>query len=298
MDRVGRLRQSYRLLGVDANASAADLRAAYLSLLKRYHPDCTPPGADRRLASDYTAALNVAYAALLEHRARSAPITHSAAGVGSQRSNAIVACRTETRADSPVRNEAGLPDRRTNRVLAWAAAIALAIFLLAQIRVVSTTAPGGGRGALARSDPVQRLPVLPYRRAAAAVVDRAVATPADKAAIESQACFGQLADGGPESAAVSCIVFDDAILLSQGEKQQSEYFQANWVRTRHLGALSLWNADNLSNLEELNNLTAALLLERLEARRAAQSADDQGPDHMAAALNATRPMSRNGINVP
>lgn len=48
------MRDAYRILGVEPAAGEAEIRAAYLTLMKRYHPD--QPGADEERAKEIAAA--------------------------------------------------------------------------------------------------------------------------------------------------------------------------------------------------------------------------------------------------
>jgi len=54
----------YELLGIAPGAAAKEMRVAYLSLARRWHPDRFQPGPERMWAEDKMIAINQAYAEL------------------------------------------------------------------------------------------------------------------------------------------------------------------------------------------------------------------------------------------
>jgi DnaJ like chaperone protein len=65
-DPVGPSRRPHEVLGVDADASAEEIRAAYQALIQQYHPDrVADMGHEvRDVAEQKTKEINAAYAAL------------------------------------------------------------------------------------------------------------------------------------------------------------------------------------------------------------------------------------------
>ena len=60
----------YKVLGVKENATAKDIKAAYMTLIKKYHPDVCR--GDKVLSEKMTAKVNVAYTILGKDLKRSA----------------------------------------------------------------------------------------------------------------------------------------------------------------------------------------------------------------------------------
>jgi curved DNA-binding protein CbpA len=61
-DRLEAMRQQdpYELLGVNRNANKQELRAAYLNIIKRYHPDSNTDFL-KPYATEYVKIINLAY---------------------------------------------------------------------------------------------------------------------------------------------------------------------------------------------------------------------------------------------
>jgi molecular chaperone DnaJ len=64
------MRTPEEILGIPAASGVADIRNAYRSLARRWHPDRFAPGPERAWASDHMAEINGAYQALMK-KARS-----------------------------------------------------------------------------------------------------------------------------------------------------------------------------------------------------------------------------------
>ena len=60
----------YDLLGVDRGATTAEIRTAYIELMKRHHPDISPGATEGSEAFGSVADLNAAFAVLRDHRKR------------------------------------------------------------------------------------------------------------------------------------------------------------------------------------------------------------------------------------
>jgi preprotein translocase subunit Sec63 len=66
----GRGQTHYEVLGVNQAASAAEIRAAYLALVERYHPDRHDGNALADLATEKLASINAAYEILSDPKRR------------------------------------------------------------------------------------------------------------------------------------------------------------------------------------------------------------------------------------
>jgi len=103
-------------------------------------------------------------------------------------------------------------------------------------------------------------------------VKAAISLSIDQAIDVSRNCFHDAADHEKPQAASLCIIFDNAFLIwafriDDGGSPPS-YFQLWSSRTRHLDALSKWDADNEMVLEQLRALPMREILVQIHATQA------------------------------
>ena len=133
----GRIRTAYELLGVAPTASGAQIRAAYLELIARYHPDRHAGHPLAGLAADRAAELNEAYRILSDPGRRA---VHD---------EDIRLAATTASARSRVAREAG-----ALVILLRALAIGVALVLVVRLAPILWRAIGGLIGAPSRGWPV------------------------------------------------------------------------------------------------------------------------------------------------
>ena len=250
----------YQTLGVDPSASAQEIRAAYLALIKRHHPDAQRhPQAQEDVR---VRELNLAYAVLRDTAKRA---DHDAARQMAARP-AIEVRADASQAFAPVPSNP--QDRRNLPAFALVSAVALTSVL---IGAQSETAPFTLSGEAPAEDEYTvvlpaELPRLDAKIATNAYSDADFilrkGSPVDAASHSAQ-CFNELALSPGLELLDRCIAFDLAAarwLGANGSATGNGFFSAPAMNQRHLsafGALSFGPATAAARVSELRRLIAA-----------------------------------------
>lgn len=258
----------YDLFGVTPAATPAQLRAAYLSLMKQHHPDLAS-GGERQLASDFAAFLNRSYAILKDPDGRA-------------RYNAHLA-------DQAFRSWRATPKRRallTGAVYRrpgrrWdmsSVGAGLLIIATVAVAIAGTLAPPGSPGigwaatpplAQARASTL-RAPLELEDRQARGEARRAILSSRDEAVLESRDCFRSARERLSRRDTELCVIFDEAYLdwqdASSMPRGREDYFNQLVVGIRHRDAMAALGAVDPMRLDELRDIALnALLAEIREA---------------------------------
>lgn len=260
----------YDLFGVTSAASPAQIRAAYLSLMKKNHPDLVGSG-ERAAACDFAAFLNRCYAILKDPETR-------------QRYNAeLVDQSFWTWRRTPKRRAlltGAVYRRRGNpRDLSslWAG---LLILSTAAVAIAAVLAPprapsiawSGVPEAAAASSPLVRAPVAFEDREARGAARRAILVSRDQAVQESRDCFRSAIDRLSRRDTELCVIFDEAYVDWQGASSlprgSDDYFDQLAAGIRHRDAMAALGPVDPFRLDQLGAIALnALLAETRDAER-------------------------------
>jgi DnaJ domain len=295
---MNRLSTYYELFGVSRSASSEEIRAAYVALMKKHHPDA---GGGGDVAAEHTVALiNRCYAVLkdpikrAEYDAKLAHKPRPAEPLPKGRAMTVVP-------------EPRMSQRRWVVLLVAIGAAGAA--LATQVGNDWTADAGSSAGTLfgwssaavdsgAAMRPVQSSEV-------ARALKLATRLSTDQALTVSRDCFEAARAQADAGSAQLCIIFDDAVLYWRQNASDYAalplYYRDEVVRMRHLNALGLSANHAEKRLDELRDLTFHGLLAQL-ARN--QEARDKAAKVAAATPAGTGPrpkpsrnsQSQNGTN--
>lgn len=260
----------YDLFGVTPAATPAQLRAAYLSLMKRHHPDLVSRG-QSRAASDFAAVLNRSYAVLKDPEARARYNSHLAdQSFWTWRKNpkgralltgAVYRRRTRQRDMSSL--GAGF-------LILCTAAVAIAA-TLAPPRAPSIAWAAVPEAAAARS-PSLAAPIAFEDQQARAAVRRAILASREEAIQQSRECFRSALDRLSRRDTELCVIFDEAYVdwqdASSVPRSRDDYFDQLAVGIRHRDSMAALGGVEPSRLNQLGDIALnALLAEIRDAER-------------------------------
>lgn len=252
----------YDLFGVTPAASPAQLRAAYLALMKIHHPDRVD-GAERHEASDYAALLNRSYAILKDPAARA-------------RYNAQLADQSFLFWRKAPRRTALLTGavyrRQRQRLDMTSVGTGLLIVATALIALTAALVPprqpmiawAGVPETVKRPGPLLHDSVALEDRQARDQARRAILATRDEAIVESRDCFRaarlQLSRRDTEL----CVIFDEAYLDWQDSSSvppgPDDYFNQLVVSIRHRDAMAALGGVPPFRLDQLRDVALDALL--------------------------------------
>ena len=248
----------YQTLGVPPSASAQEIRAAYLALIKRHHPDAQqhPQGQEDARVRE----LNLAYAVLKDPAKRS---EHDAATQMAARAAVHFHVRP---GHSPAQAQIKARDRRNVPAFALISCIALvSVVIGAQSETTPFTLTSEAPEVEYAVVVPTRLPEVQPETAVNAYSDAdyilARGSPAD-AARHSAQCFNELALSPGLELLDRCIAFDLAAahwLRANARAPGDDFFSAAAMKQRHLsafGGLSFGAATAAPRVAELRRLVA------------------------------------------
>lgn len=254
----------YDLFGVPPTASADQIRAAYLALMKQCHPD-RARGDDRQEQSDFAAVVNRCYDVLKDPGSRArydAILTLSESEGPRPRGN-----RRALLAGTTARGRPKRWDRSS--VAAAVLACAVGIVSIAALSLPSRYLAPANRSAVASAptaSSAERLSVGVVQRE----VRLALTLAPDAAVRESESCFAGARRQSSEALLQACIVFDDAYLdwsqLADDERGQSLYFNEALVRLRQRNAAAALGSADEAALDELRSIALDALLAEIRSR--------------------------------
>jgi DnaJ-like protein len=252
----------YDLFGVSPAATPAQLRAAYLSLMKQHHPDLVD-GCERPAASDFSAFVNHSYAVLRNPDARA-------------RYNAHLA-------DQSFLKWSRIPKRRAlltgavhrSRPSRWdRSSLGAGFLIVATIGVALAAAmlpPRAPEISWAAAPQAARAqgPALPE----AVVLDefqardqarRAILATREEAVLSSQDCFRSARNRLSRRDTELCVIFDEAYLDWQDASSvplgRDDYFNQLVVGIRHRDALAALGSAQPVRLDQLRDIALNALL--------------------------------------
>lgn len=281
----------YQVLGVHSKADTASIRAAYLKLIKRHHPDRGPSGASHVQITD----INLAYSVLRD--------------TGKRAEYDQQLLRQWLRSQPPPARrrpsaQMSLPRQRRNALALRSAILAAAILLVAipsDMFVDTSAALSDGdteASVLAPERPKATEPAPPTAPVLEPGIENsievALTVPVDDAQATSLRCFEEAGGLRAADAADRCIAFDLATSFWQDDSfttaAQRTYFDRAAMRQRHgkvLAALDPVHARD--RLQALDRFAISALVDTLkvyqrrqreaarEAEEAAQLDSEEGP---------------------
>ncbi|WP_310467423.1 J domain-containing protein [Sphingomonas sp.] len=250
----------YEILGVSRTATAHEIRAAYLALMKRYHPDTAPRA---RRAADFVSVLNGCYAILRNPATR----TEYDRALQGHSPTAVLAMR-----DQPLPRSS----RRATEAVLLASLVGLSVFALflnptfkQDTQALAARAGGwitSGPGLSAR----QPRTALPSPSTTKRMAELARTLPADRAEQFSRRCFALSARQPQPGLADACVLFDVAFLYWQkvpGSPALPAYFADGVFDNRHREAMSDYGRAGESRLISLREMAFRGLMHSLEELR-------------------------------
>lgn len=253
----------YDFFEVAPTASQEQIRAAYLALMKQYHPDRVHPD-EREEHSNFAAVVNHRYDVLKEPARRA-------------RYDAMLA-RRMLRGSRPRGHRALLAGTTVRvRQRRWDRSSVAAAVLGCGIAIVSIAALSLPSGFLVSANgtavAAAAAPGADAQLSVGAVQnDVRVAmrvTPA-AAVRESQSCFDRARRHSNGSLLQACIVFDDAYLdwiqLGADERGQSLYFNEALVRLRQRNAAAALGSGDDATLDDLRRIALDALMAEIRSR--------------------------------
>jgi DnaJ domain len=266
-------RTYYEIFGVERTATRAEIRAAYLALVKLHHPDVVR---GKGATADTVALLNRCYAVLRDPRKRS----QYDAQLGRDSNHRQV---TPYAGRQLIAHQAYV-ERRRWRVPLLIAAVAAAV-IVAQIARATAGESGYAVGSFLSWGPAASNIQLERPLSAADVAHEAqlaTTVSADIAIGVSKHCFDSARDSDDITAAKLCIVFDDGFLYWRQNANDYDamplYFRDEITRMRHFDALGGAGDDTEKSLAQLRDLTFRALLAQLRHETAAVVAGNPGAD--------------------
>ncbi len=268
----------YQVLGVHSKADTAAIRAAYLKLIKRHHPDRGSSGASHVQITD----INLAYSVLRDARKRA------------DYDEELLREWLRSQPPPPRRPSQArpsLPRQRRNSLALRTAVLAVAVLLVA----IPSDLFVNQRGAW--SDAQMHASVLPPQPAKAPdpapvtapapppapvfdpgienIIEVALAVPLDDALPTSLRCFEEIRGLRAASAADHCIAFDLATSFWQDgdfkTAAQRTYFDRAAMRRRHHKVLAeLEPIHARDRLQALDRLAISALVDSLKAYQTRQ----------------------------
>jgi hypothetical protein len=271
----------YQVLGVHSKAETASIRAAYLKLIKRHHPDRGASGASHVQITD----INLAYSVLRDTRKR--------AEYDEQLLRQWLRSQPPPLRRHPSARMS-LPRQRRNSLALHTAILAAAILLVAiPSDMFVDTSPALSDGETQASVLAPERPKAPEPAALTApvldpgienIIEIALAVPVDNAHATSVRCFEEVRELHAATAADRCIAFDLATSFWQDDSfttaAQRTYFDRAAMRRRHgkvLAALDPVHAND--RLQALDRFAISALVDTLKVyqrrqREAAREADE------------------------
>lgn len=256
----------YDLFGVSQRASADEIRAAYLWLMKQHHPDLA--GAEnRQKAADYAAALNRSYDILKDptKRAHYDAFLERGKGVTKKKNSgrrALLTGRTRR-----VRRSRWDPTSVGTAALMGAALVLVgATFYLPNAPwSPAMDATSSVAAYQLAPEPAAGLPAAEV----ATQVRMAMSVVGDEAEATSERCFAAAGSDPDLSNAELCIIFDDAFLAWNETPEDAlarpRYFSAPVLNERHRSSLGVLGTGREARLDELRNVAIAALLNQTRA---------------------------------
>ncbi len=252
----------YQVLGIGPDATPDQVRAAYLRLMKRHHPDKSAAAGDGG-ADEVAPLLNRCYATLRDSQSRA---WYDAQLAGQSNVGAASV--------SAARGLVAYKASDNHRVRAWIMVMALLLSLLA-VQLSKGWEPAQwlqrvgaiGRPALAAAAPLS--PSANYWDVVRAA-RRAMAASPGEAEMVSTHCFAALRFKRSTRAGDLCVIFDDAFIYwhrnARGGQTLPLYFDDRMVRIRHMNALAGTGNDPEARLPVLRDLTFRVLLSEVAGR--------------------------------
>lgn len=277
---MNRIRSYYDLFGVAPDATDREIRAAYLRLMKRHHPDAG--NGEEPHAADIVATANRCYAVLKDPARRAAYDAQLARPAGRQlAASGRALARRERRASLVT----GLLLVGSLGVVGGAAAL-----------MTASGPSGGGQGVAARILPnTESLPPVPSAEQVRQQVRSAIAVTGERAVQLSQICYATARATRSEADAQACVIFDEAALYSPGvwglDPSESDYFNAEIVRVRQSGSLAPFERDPQQRLDVLRRAAFVQVVTEIQAENAAK-------DAAAAAIQPVAVPPPESANVP
>lgn len=281
----------YQVLGVHSKADTASIRAAYLRLIKRHHPDRGASGASHVQITD----INLAYSVLRDTRKR--------AEYDEQLLRQWLRSQPPQARRHPFARTSS-PRQRRNALALRTALLAAAILLVAIpsdmfVDTSAASSDGGTQASVLAPERPQAPEVAPPSApmldpGIENIIEVALAVPLDDAQRTSLRCFEEIRGMRAASAADHCIAFDLATSFWQdGEFKtaaQRTYFERAAMRRRHHKVLAALDPVHASDrLQALDRLAISALVDSLkayqlrqrEALREAEQAAALDPDRGA-----------------
>lgn len=284
----------YEVLGVRPTATAGEIRAAYVRLIKQHHPDSMGPGGELA-AGDAAPLINRGYAVLKD------PAQRTAYDVQLRRGTARQIGPRAMRRTHPMRRRG---DRR------GALAVPALLCAVGVIVIAAQLSPGAlpfeWPGLLLASPPPARAvagPVPALNSQIRREARLATTISLSEAVHSSRQCFAAARARQSPSAAEPCIVFDNAALYwhqTAGDPALPPvYFRDAVVWRRHTDALADFGAAAQDRLGALREIAFAALLQELRLATSrpvgpapkvgAAPTDSAAPTDAAVMAKATRP---------
>lgn len=262
-------RTHYDLLGVESGAAPDAIRAAYIDLMKRHHPN-SPYRAANPLAADEVQTLNFAYAVLKDPAKRAA---YDAELIDGGSGGLPAPLRADRRMPLVLRKKRRRRGQSMVPIAAVAAAFLAAGTWLGNSGRTAYPSSTGSFGAPAgpAASPFEVSP--PHETAWIRRQAKLAATMgSSEAAHFSARCFDEARQVGSSSAADECLVFDLAYAYwREGETNHAlpAYFQPELMQLRQTRALGELDRDAaLLRLDSLRAATFSSLLELVNSPQA------------------------------
>lgn len=278
----------YAILGIRRGATTAQIRRAYIELLKIHHPDFAPHGNSQDDASRYVAALNDAYAILRNANRRNELDARLDGHVMGQHPRG--ASRGTDGGFGRGLNRA-VVQLGSNRELAlsepfWTTKfVFVLITILAALFVAAGMALGPIKGDLPfvgfaseRLSPprvgIRDFPNKLLKAKAGRAVRRALSVSFERATSFSQECFKDAATAPSLGRTIDCVMFDDAVLMLQDGRSGDSippYFRFSSVRARHFEALNQSDFDTDETLDRIRAVTVGALVHQIQQSGSARN---------------------------
>lgn len=260
LEQMSQSRSHYELLGVSRTATAHEIRAAYLRLMKRYHPDAAPGAGG---AADIVPVLNRCYAVLKDPAKRSQYDSQLQSLV----CVAIPAPRQQLGRRRPIR---GWP------AVMLASALALAIWWVSldsplerSTRALAASAAAWMSSSPAPANAPPRLS-LPDTSDTRRMAELGRTLPTKQAEQFSRKCFAGAVQRLQSGHVDSCVLFDVAFLYWRKTPESSAlsaYFADDVVEDRHREAMTAFGSAGEPRLVKLRQMAFLALMQSLEELR-------------------------------